>query len=108
MEIDGQAPSDEICVVPVIRDSIVMYSTLQGCVSYRSPDNGTIYITILCQCLKSYATKEDLLTILGRVNDEMKTFDCDDREVGEGSTQVPEYSSTLSHRKIYFDILRSK
>ena len=108
MEPDGLAPSDKMRVVPVIRDSIVMYSTLQGCVSYRSPDNGSIYINKLCQKLKSYAIKEDLLTILGRVNKEMETFDCADKDDGECSTQVPEYWSTLTHKKVYFDVLPGK
>ena len=108
METDGLAPSDEMCVVPVIEDYIVMYSTLQGCVSYRSPDNGSIYITKLCRNLKKYAKNEDLLTILGRVKEDFKSFNCEDKEDGEYSTQVPEVWQTLSYKKVYFDILPGK
>jgi len=52
-------------------DFLISYSTLPGYYSYRNPENGSLYIFILCKTFKTYAAQRDLLQMLQIVRDEM-------------------------------------
>ena len=76
---------------------------MYGCVSFRHPDNGSVFIERLCDFLKMYAKKEDLQTILKRVRGNMKTWVGDKNEDGEYSTQMSPEENTLD-ADVYFDV----
>ena len=103
MERDGPLPSNERLVSPVIRDCLVMFSTIKGSPSYRSAAEGTPYISTLCDQLKSNAKDHDVVTILERVNRKMETFRCKEADNDEDFAQVPSFESSLS-QKLYFDV----
>ena len=66
METDGnflyKVPKNR--EVPEIIDYHVVYSTLFGCVSFRNPEEGSVFIGKLCKYLRAMAAEYDLQTIL--------------------------------------------
>ena len=103
MEIDGPIQSNDKPTIPELTDYIIVFSTMYGCVSFRHPDNGSVFIERLCDFLKMYAKKEDLQTILKRVRGNMKTWVGDKNEDGEYSTQMSPEENTLD-ADVYFDV----
>ena len=92
IEVDGSSSTSEGCVVPVLSDYIVIYSTLHNCVSFRSPEHGSVFIYHLCENLKKGADR-GLLSILMSVRLEMLRWYFDDN--GTICTQISEDNSTL-------------
>ncbi|CAL1529067.1 unnamed protein product [Lymnaea stagnalis] len=60
---------DDEELIPSEADFLFGYATVADAVSYRSRSSGTFYISELTKALDSYAHREDLLTLLTRVND---------------------------------------
>ncbi|CAI9543546.1 unnamed protein product [Staurois parvus] len=56
------------CKIPVEADFLCHYSTCQGYVSWRNLSYGSWFIQSLCDMLKKYGKKNDLMQILTRVN----------------------------------------
>ena len=54
--------------LPSEADFLFGYATPPGTVSWRSPQNGSWYISKLCEVLKDNALQQDLLTMLTMVN----------------------------------------
>ena len=105
METDGnflyKVPKNR--EVPEIMDYHVVYSTLFGCVSFRNPEEGSVFIGKLCKYLMAMAAQHDLQTILQRVRADMKNWSHKEDEEEEYVTQIPEDQSTLIG-KVYFDV----
>uniref|UniRef100_A0A8C2SLB6 Caspase 9 n=1 Tax=Coturnix japonica TaxID=93934 RepID=A0A8C2SLB6_COTJA len=72
--IPFQAPSgsvdelDAVASLPTPGDILVSYSTFPGFVSWRDRVSGSWYVETLDSVLECYASSEDLLTMLVRVN----------------------------------------
>ena len=92
IEVDGSSSTGEGSVIPVLSDYIVIYSTLHGCVSFRSPELGSIFISRLCENLKKGAER-GLLSVLMSVRREMLLWNFNDN--GTICTQISEDNSTL-------------
>uniref|UniRef100_A0A8C4R710 Uncharacterized protein n=1 Tax=Eptatretus burgeri TaxID=7764 RepID=A0A8C4R710_EPTBU len=60
---------DATLSVPQMADLLVAYSTTPGYVSYRQPKEGSWYVQALLRVLASDADKEDLLSMLIKVNE---------------------------------------
>ena len=86
-------------IVTPLSDYIVIYSTLNGCVSFRSPKEGSIFISILCEHLYKDAAKCSLLTILMNVRRQMSCWHWKDNS--NICTQMSEDKSTLRD-DVYF------
>ncbi|MEE6460838.1 hypothetical protein FKM82_001119 [Ascaphus truei] len=69
VEMDsGSEPYDETQRIPVEADFLYAYSTVPGYYSWRNTANGSWFIQSLCEMLKLYGTKLELLQILTCVN----------------------------------------
>ena len=101
---DGPATSSLRLIIPESLDYIIVFSTLYGCVSFRHPENGSIFIVKLCQYLRKCAMQYDFETILKFVRDDMKDWNNESDKEGEYSTQICPEESTLT-AYVYFDIL---
>ncbi|KAG8520945.1 Caspase-8, partial [Galemys pyrenaicus] len=78
--------------IPDEADFLLGMATVNNCVSYRSPSEGTWYIQSLCQSLRERCPRgEDLLTILTGVNYEVSSKD-DKKNMGK---QMPQPTFTL-------------
>ena len=104
-ETDGNIPNIKLHIVPVISDYHVVYSTLFGHTSWRSTEEGSIFVTRLCRNLKNMAASADLQTILHQVRADMMNWNCKQEENSnvEHATQICEDQSTLT-AKVYFHI----
>lgn len=68
VQIRTDAVNDCSYTLPLMADILVMYSTVYGYYSWRSPKNGAYFIQSLVQQLNRYGYSRDLLTILTFVN----------------------------------------
>ncbi|NXS11727.1 CASP8 protein, partial [Neodrepanis coruscans] len=82
--------------IPDQADILVGMSTVEGYVSFRDRENGSVYIQCLCEKMKSLCPcGQNLLTILTEVNKEVGR-----REV-DGWKQMPKITSTLRKQLIF-------
>ena len=86
-------------VVTPLVDYIVIYSTLYGCVSFRLPQRGSVFIEMLCENLMKDAEKYSLLTILMNVRRQMVVWCYKDESTI--CNQISEDKSTLRD-DVYF------
>ncbi|XP_037705837.1 caspase-8 [Choloepus didactylus] len=84
--------------IPDEADFLLGMATVNNCVSYRSPTEGTWYIQSLCQSLRERCPRgDDILTILTEVNFEVSSKD-DRKNMGK---QMPQPSFTLRKKLIF-------
>ncbi|XP_029789937.1 caspase-8 isoform X2 [Suricata suricatta] len=84
--------------IPDEADFLLGMATVNNCVSYRNPMEGTWYIQSLCQSLRERCPKgEDILTILTDVNFEVSNKD-DKKNMGK---QMPQPTFTLRKKLIF-------
>ncbi|ELT91797.1 hypothetical protein CAPTEDRAFT_220640 [Capitella teleta] len=57
--------------IPDEADFLLGYASVPGYVSFRSKQDGSWYISVLCHMLNKFAASEDLLSILTKVNEEI-------------------------------------
>ncbi|NWY48524.1 CASP8 protein, partial [Sylvia atricapilla] len=82
--------------IPDKADILIGMSTVEDCLSFRSPKTGSVYIQSLCKKMELLCPKRmDLTTILTEVNNEVAR-----REL-EGSKQMPKITSTLLKQLIF-------
>lgn len=97
LEMDS---SFQMRCIPDEADFLLGMATVNNCVSYRNPSEGTWYIQSLCQSLRERCPRgEDILTILTEVNYEVSSKD--DRK-NEGK-QMPQPTFTL-RKKLFFPL----
>ncbi|NXF95291.1 CASP8 protein, partial [Eubucco bourcierii] len=100
VETDGRVQYDYI---PEEADFLLGMATLQDCLSYRSPSEGSWYIQALCQHLEYRCPRgEDILTILTAVNEEVskKAF-IENAQQQIPEKQMPQPSFTLRKKLIF-------
>ncbi|XP_041374913.1 uncharacterized protein LOC121387773 [Gigantopelta aegis] len=68
VDVDAPPPTE---VIPNEADFLFGYATVIGFVSYRSKTHGSWYISKLTEMLNKYAKKEDILSLLLLVNNEV-------------------------------------
>lgn len=86
--------------IPDEADFLLGMATVNNCVSYRNPAEGTWYIQSLCQSLRERCPRgDDILTILTEVNFEVSNKD-DKKNMGK---QMPQPTFTL-RKKLYFPL----
>lgn len=94
---------DSLCqkrYIPDEADFLLGMATVDDCVSYRNPQEGTWYIQSLCQNLRERCPRgEDILTILTQVNFEVSNKD-DRKNLGK---QMPQPTFTL-RKKLFFPL----
>ncbi|XP_001496803.1 caspase-8 [Equus przewalskii] len=84
--------------IPDEADFLLGMATVNNCVSYRNPLEGTWYIQSLCQSLRERCPRgEDILTILTNVNFEVSSKD-DKKNMGK---QMPQPTFTLRKRLVF-------
>lgn len=84
--------------IPDEADFLLGMATVNNCVSYRNPMEGTWYIQSLCHSLRERCPRgEDILTILTEVNFEVSNKD-DKKNMGK---QMPQPTFTL-RKKLFF------
>ncbi|XP_036110139.1 caspase-8 [Molossus molossus] len=87
--------------IPDEADFLLGMATVNNCVSYRNPLEGTWYIQSLCQSLKERCPRgDDILTILTEVNFEVSNKD-DKKNMGK---QMPQPTFTL-RKKLFFPLI---
>ncbi|KAM5266062.1 caspase-8 isoform 1-T6 [Hipposideros larvatus] len=86
--------------IPDEADFLLGMATVNNCVSYRNPMEGTWYIQSLCRSLRERCPRgEDILTILTEVNFEVSNKD-DKKNMGK---QMPQPTFTL-RKKLFFPL----
>ncbi|XP_054442186.1 caspase-8 [Pteronotus mesoamericanus] len=86
--------------IPDEADFLLGMATVNNCVSYRNPTEGTWYIQSLCQSLRERCPRgDDILTILTEVNFEVSNKD-DKKNMGK---QMPQPTFTLT-KKLFFPL----
>ncbi|XP_047401951.1 caspase-8 isoform X2 [Sciurus carolinensis] len=86
--------------IPDEADFLLGMATVNNCVSYRNPQEGTWYIQSLCQRLRERCPRgDDILTILTEVNYEVSNKD-DRKNMGK---QMPQPTFTL-RKKLFFPL----
>ncbi|XP_014640223.1 PREDICTED: caspase-8 [Ceratotherium simum simum] len=84
--------------IPDEADFLLGMATVNNCVSYRNPMEGTWYIQSLCQSLRERCPRgEDILTILTNVNFEVSNKD-DKKNMGK---QMPQPTFTLRKKLLF-------
>lgn len=108
VETDSEQKEDDLerdsllqrTYIPDEADFLLGMATVNNCVSYRNPMEGTWYIQSLCQSLRERCPRgEDILTILTEVNFEVSNKD-DKKNKGK---QMPQPSFTL-RKKLFFPL----
>uniref|UniRef100_A0A8D2AT08 Caspase-8 n=1 Tax=Sciurus vulgaris TaxID=55149 RepID=A0A8D2AT08_SCIVU len=86
--------------IPDEADFLLGMATVNNCVSYRNPQEGTWYIQSLCRRLRERCPRgDDILTILTEVNYEVSNKD-DRKNMGK---QMPQPTFTL-RKKLFFPL----
>lgn len=89
--------------IPVEADFLYAYSTAPGYFSWRNSKYGSWFIQALCEMLKKYAHKLELMHILTRVNrkvaTEYESFSTD--SAFHAKKQIPCIMSMLT-KELYF------
>jgi len=65
---DVERQSDKPISIPACADFYISYATAPGYYSFRNINEGSWFINDLCKVLKMYAQKEDVNTMMTRVN----------------------------------------
>nr|AJP16708.1 caspase 3 [Bos grunniens] len=104
IETDSGAEDDMACQkIPVEADFLYAYSTAPGYFSWRNAKNGSWFIQALCEMLKKYAHRLELMHILTRVNRkvaiEYESFSTD--SAFHAKKQIPCIMSMLT-KELYF------
>ncbi|XP_070570562.1 caspase-8-like [Ptychodera flava] len=99
----GDLEADSAPSVPNEADVLLAYATVPGFVSYRSTSQGSWFITTLVDCLKEYHAREDLLSIMVKVNQRIAEGEAEMRVDGRFGIykQVPAPLVTL-RKKVRF------
>uniref|UniRef100_F7ID68 Caspase-8 n=1 Tax=Callithrix jacchus TaxID=9483 RepID=F7ID68_CALJA len=96
LEMDLSSPQKRY--IPDEADFLLGMATVNNCVSYRNPVEGTWYIQSLCQSLKERCPRgDDILTILTEVNYEVSNKD-DKKNMGK---QMPQPTFTLRKKLVF-------
>ena len=82
MEVDEDLPD--------VTDFLEVYSTVEGYASFRDFRQGTVFIDTLCEVLKSEGHRDDLMTVLHKVNQRVAEW-----TAGNGLKQMPQIRSSL-------------
>ncbi|KAM9248530.1 caspase-8 isoform 1-T1 [Dugong dugon] len=99
-EACSEMASSQKSYIPDEADFLLGMATVNNCVSYRSPMEGTWYIQSLCESLRERCPRgDDILTILTEVNYEVSNKD-DRKNMGK---QMPQPMFTL-RKKLYFPL----
>ncbi|XP_066137113.1 caspase-8 [Saccopteryx bilineata] len=94
----GMDSSSQKKYIPDEADFLLGMATVNNCVSYRNPTEGTWYIQSLCQRLKERCPRgDDILTILTEVNFEVSSKD-DKKNLGK---QMPQPTFTLRKKLVF-------
>ncbi|XP_008579873.1 PREDICTED: caspase-8 [Galeopterus variegatus] len=84
--------------IPDEADFLLGMATVNNCVSYRNPVEGTWYIQSLCQSLRERCPRgDDILTILTEVNYDVSSKD-DKKNMGK---QMPQPTFTLRKKLVF-------
>ena len=82
--------------IPIHADFLFAHATVPDYVCYRDPSEGSFFIQALCDVLKKDALKDDLLSLMTKVQRVVAEKSTDD-----GRKQMPSVTTTLT-KKIYF------
>ncbi|XP_077010794.1 caspase-8 isoform X2 [Tamandua tetradactyla] len=97
-ETDFKTDSLQKRYIPDEADFLLGMATVNNCVSYRSPLEGTWYIQSLCHSLRKRCPRgDDVLTILTEVNFEVSSKD-DRKNMGK---QMPQPTFTLRKKLLF-------
>lgn len=96
VQADGDSVTKRL-QLPASSDTVIAYSTIKGCISYRLLDKGTWFIQTLIEQLKLYAHDMHLMDILTLVNAKIAENDL------EGHRQMPCQVSTLT-KFVFFNV----
>ena len=88
-------------ILPFESDVLIASSSVDGYESYRSPEQGSWFITLLTEVLNKHAHNMNLTDILTIVNNEISK-----EEHKDGSKQMPRFTSTL-RKAVHFDVPKS-
>jgi len=83
---------------PSFEDMIVSYATIPGFVAYRNNVKGSWFVQSFCKVFMEYCHEEDLVTLLHRVSQQLKTY-C----TIKGEKQMCETLLRGVYRKIFFN-----
>eukprot|EP00795_Rhopilema_esculentum_P010352 gene10352-19053_t len=102
MPVPGEVFSDGIddqqtATFPMLSDIFIGYATPSGFKSWRNTTEGSWYISKLCEVFSKLAKKNDLMTMITKVNGEVSKLYTD-----KGLKQVPNPSMTLT-KLLYFN-----
>ena len=89
--------------IPTHADFLLSYSTFEDHFSWRNTNNGSFFINSLCQILKEFGTKLDLVSVLTNVAEKMAIdfeSDTDDPETNK-SKQISCYTSSLRKSMVF-------
>lgn len=95
-ELEDDAQSVYLPSIPIEADFLIGMATVESYQSFRHTTKGSIFIQELCcQMKNSLHRKEDILSILTRVNREVS------RKVLKGHKQMPEPRYTLTKKLVF-------
>ncbi|CAG9761399.1 unnamed protein product [Ceutorhynchus assimilis] len=84
-------------------DMLLLYSTIEGNVSFRHPSAGTWFIQELCKNFSAYGRRDDVISLVTRTIKCVSGYYNFDEDVSEDlQKQMPIFVSTLS-RKFYLN-----
>lgn len=83
---------------PSYEDIFVSYATIPSYVAYRNNIKGSWFVQCLCRVFMQYSCEEDLVTLLARVTQQLKTY-CTSR----GEKQVNETLLRGVTKRLYFN-----
>lgn len=100
-DADVTGPSNNSKIIPDESDFLIGYATVTGYTSFRSRTRGSFYIRKLTDNLNEYASSQDLISILTRVNHDVSTENIPAGNNYEISKQVPMPQFTL-RKQLFF------
>jgi len=83
---------------PSFEDMIVSYATIPGFVAYRNNVKGSWFVQSFCKVFMEFCHQEDLVTLLHRVSQELKTY-C----TVKGEKQMCETLLRGVYKKVFFN-----
>ncbi|XP_072539791.1 caspase-8 [Salminus brasiliensis] len=95
-ELEDDAQSVTLLSIPIEADFLIGMATVESYKSFRHTHKGSIFIQELCRQIESgLQRKEDILSIMTRVNREVST------QVLNGFKQMPEPRYTLTKKLVF-------
>ena len=91
-----QVPETRLDSIPTHSDILISYSTVEGFVSIRDPNDGSIYIQSLVKMIRKYKSTTHLTDILTRVN-----FDVARYTDVYGSKQMPNIIVNTLRKRVF-------